>query len=88
MLAAGFLAAPTAVAAAADRAVYRNGNIEVVLVKKPLPSGLARASEGRLGEREPEARALGVARARVGRARAHEGQRAVRVSRRLQARLQ
>lgn len=35
--AAGFLAATAAVACAADRAVYRDGNIEVVLVTKPLP---------------------------------------------------
>ena len=37
ILAAAFLAAATAVASAADRAVYRNGDIEVVLVTKPLP---------------------------------------------------
>lgn len=34
---AAFLAAPAVVASAADRAVYRNGNINVVLVTKPLP---------------------------------------------------
>jgi hypothetical protein len=37
ILTAAFLAATAAVASAADRAVYRNGNIEVVLVTKPLP---------------------------------------------------
>ena len=37
VLAAAFLAATGTVASAADPAVYRNGNIEVVLVTKPLP---------------------------------------------------
>jgi len=37
LFAAALLAATAAVASAADRAVYRSGDIEVVLVTKPLP---------------------------------------------------
>ena len=42
MLAAAFLAVAAVMASAADRAVYRNGNIQVVLVTKPLPKEFAR----------------------------------------------
>jgi hypothetical protein len=41
MLLAAFLAATAAGASAADHAVYSNGNIEVVLVTKPLPKEFA-----------------------------------------------
>lgn len=41
MLAAAFLAATAATASAADRVVYSDGNIEVVLVTKPLPREFA-----------------------------------------------
>lgn len=43
ILAAAFLVATAALASAADRPVYRDGNIEVVLVTQPLPKEFAGA---------------------------------------------